>query len=253
MFVDVHAHLTHEAFSQDLPDVIKKAKENNVLIVCAGSGIVDNQSVLRISRKYGNVYASLGLYPWDAVSLSEGEIDFCIDNIRKNAENIVCIGEIGLDHHWGKGKEDLAKQEWVFNKLLDLSIEINKPVLIHCRKAEQDVLEVLRTFEGKTIIHCYTGPQSLAQEFVDMGCYFSIPAIIVRSKSFKKLVRKVPVNQLLTETDSPFMGLTRERRAEPVDVIEGVKEIAKIKNMSYEKTRDIIFGNFKRMFKVNLK
>ena len=101
MIVDVHAHLTHENFTLDLPKVIKRAED--MIIVCAGSGHRDNQRVLKIARKHDNIFASLGLYPWDAVSLTEGEVDFCIDHIRENADKIVCIGEIGLDYHWGKG------------------------------------------------------------------------------------------------------------------------------------------------------
>lgn len=251
MFVDVHAHLTHEEFNDDVEKVINRAFDNKVLVVCAGSGLKDNQAVLRLCESHKGVLASLGLYPWDAVSITDDEVDYCIENIRERALKIVCVGEIGLDYHWGKGKEDLDKQYWVFNKMLELALDIKKPALIHCRQAEHEALEVLRSYEGNSIIHCYTGPLKFVPDFLNLGCYFSIPAAVARNKSLRNLVKLVPMTQLLTETDSPYMGLEPGGRNEPVKVIEGLKKISEIKKLSIKETEAAIFDNFKRLFKIS--
>lgn len=247
MLIDVHAHLTHEQFKNDLPSVIKRASK--MIVLCAGSGHRDNQAVMKICALNSNVLPSLGFYPWDCVTLSEEEIDFAIDYIRGNASKIVCIGEVGLDYHWGEGKQDLEKQDLTFNKMLELGLDIKKPVLIHCRKAEKEVLKTILDYDGSYIIHSYTGPKNLVSEFVKKGCYFSIPAVVVRSKSMKKLVSAVPINQLLTETDSPYLSPKEGERNEPINVSYGLKAISEIHKLSLDKTEEQVFDNFKRLFK----
>ncbi len=245
MFFDVHCHLTHEAFKNDLPDVIKRAKD--VTIHCAGSGLHDNEKVLEISRQYGNVKASLGLYPWDAVELSEGETGVVFDQMRKHKDEIICIGEVGLDHYWGKSEADWQKQEWVFSRILDLANELGKPVLVHTRKAEKESLEMIEGRE-KIIIHSYTGPQKLVPEFLEQGCYFSIPAVLLRSGSFQSLVKKVPVNRLLTETDAPYLPPKSGERSEPSFVKLTVKKMAEIKGLSEKEVEDALTQNYKAIF-----
>lgn len=247
MFFDVHAHLTHEHFKKDLDEVVKRAKD--VTIHCAGSGLRDNELVLDLADKYSNIKASLGLYPWDAVEITEGEVDLCLDLIKQHAGDIICIGEVGLDHYWGKAEEDWEVQEWVFEKALLLAEEVNKPVLVHTRKAEREALELLTPHdEARVIIHSYTGSQKLVSGFLDRGCYFSIPSVIVRSTSFQSLVKKVPVERLLTETDAPFMAPEPGQRSEPVHVKKGLRKIAELKGLTVKEAEQALTDNYKRLF-----
>lgn len=246
MFFDVHAHLTHEHFKKDLDEVITRAK--NITIHCAGSGLHDNELVLDLADKHLNVKASLGLYPWDAVEVTEGEVDLCLEMIRKRASKIVCIGEVGLDHHWGRAEEDWETQEWVFEKALMLAESVNKPVLVHTRRAEREVLELLEPHDVRVVIHSYTGPQRLVEGFLDIGSYFSVPSSVVRSSSFQSLVKKVPVNRLLTETDAPFMAPEPGKRSEPIHVKDGLRKIAELKDLSFKEAEKRLTENYKTLF-----
>lgn len=247
MFFDVHAHLTHDSFTDDLPAVIARAK--SVIIHCAGSGLVDNERVLDLADKYLNVLPSLGLYPWDCVELTEAEVDLVMEQIKKHQRRIMCIGEVGLDHHWGKARGDHEKQEWVFDNFLTLAEDLSKPVLVHTRRAESECLGLLREHEARAIIHSYTGPQKLVSGFLERGCYFSIPSIVVRSSSFQDLVRKVPIDRLLTETDAPFMAPIIGQRSEPVNVKDGLKKIAELKGLSLKEVEQVLTNNYNKLFK----
>ncbi len=247
MLFDVHCHLTHEWFKKDQQEVIKRAEK--VIIHTAGSGLKDNEEVLKLSENNENIKASLGLYPWDAVTLSEGEIDFNIDFIKKNKEKLTSIGEVGLDHHAGKAIKDWEYQEWVFEKILIMAEEIKKPIVVHTRKAEKETLEILKNHEVKAIIHSYTGPQKLVPMFLEQGYYFSIPAVIVRAGNFQSLVKKVPINRLLTETDAPFMAPVTGERSEPINIKQGLSKIAEIKKLSIKEAEEELTKNYKELFK----
>lgn len=246
MFFDVHAHLTHAAFRSDLPEVIKRA--GDVVIHCAGSGVEDNQQVLEICSKYSNVKASLGLYPWDAVRAGEDLIDVNLELIKRNSSRIVCIGEVGLDHFEHESREDWGFQEWVFENLLELAGEVGKPVLVHSRKAEGKVLELMSNHDVKAVIHCFTGSHKLIPKFLELGYYFSIPASVVRDGGFQALVSKVPVERLLTETDSPYLSPVAGGRSEPADVKGSVKKIAELKGLTPEKAEEILTSNYRELF-----
>ncbi|HLE06161.1 MAG TPA: TatD family hydrolase [Candidatus Nanoarchaeia archaeon] len=247
MYADVHAHLTHEFFKNDLPEVILRAKD--VIIHCAGSGIEDNKRVLELTSRYPNVRASLGLYPWDAVRLGEDLVDINLEFIRANASKLVCIGEVGLDFFEGKAESDLEFQEWVFNSVLELAEELTKPVIIHSRAAEKRVLELLSEHEVTGVIHCYTGSHKLLARFLELGFYFSIPASVVRVNSFQDLVSKLPVDRILTETDSPYLAPVPGGRSEPSYVKDSVKKIAELKGLTLKKMEEQLTSNYNSLFK----
>jgi len=245
MLLDIHCHLTHKLFEQDVDKVIKRSGE--VIIVCAGSGLIDNQKVLALASKHSNVKASLGFYPWDAVNSTDEQINGCINFMKNNKSKAVIIGEVGLDHHWGQSKVDWAKQELVFRRLLKFCDDNNKPVLIHCRDAEAIVLKVISDYSCNKVIHCYTGPLSLVPEFLSRDCYFTIPALIAKSKSFVKLCKKLPVNRLLTETDSPYLSPVQLERNEPVNVRLGLEVISKLKDLSFKDCEEQVFKNYESL------
>ncbi len=246
MFFDVHCHLTHQAFSDDVISVINNARD--VIIHVAGSGLSDNKRVIDLSKEFSNVKASLGLFPWDAVNMGDGLVDTNLSFIKEHANDIICIGEVGLDHYWGKAREDWDFQEWVLNKIIDLSLDINKPLLFHTRKAEKDVLRVINNRGVNGIIHSYTGPHKLVNDFLSAGCYFSIPSVVARSPSFQSLVKRVPLNRLLTETDAPFLPIKAGQRSEPVNVKNTVKVIAEVKGVSVSVVEEELTNNYYTVF-----
>ena len=140
-------------------------------------------------------------------------------------------------------------QKEIFIKIIELPEKIKKPLILHTRKAEADVLEILESAKIKNaILHCFSGNMKLVNKAHDLGCYFSIPPVIARLEHFHSLVKLIPSTRLLTETDSPYLSPIKEKRNEPANVKKSVEEISKIKKIEYEEAEKIIFSNFQKIF-----
>ena len=172
--VDVHCHLSHKEFDTDLDEVISRAKKEGVkAIVCSGVNPADNIRVLEIAKKYDMVHASLGAYPIDLLGLvlknmglpRQAEpinLDEQFEFFKKNKKDIISIGEVGLDYKFGSKHKDKQKEN--FKKILDFTEKFKKPLVIHSRNAEQDVIDVLETSSIKksnVVLHCFEGNKKL--------------------------------------------------------------------------------------------
>ena len=246
MLVDVHCHLTDERFS-NLDNVIKNAKKNNLVsIISNGTNFEDNLNVLKLSRKYSIVKASLGLYPLDAVKLNEKELAKVFNQIKDNKNNIISIGEIGMDFKFNK---EIKKQKEIFLKIIELSEKIKKPLIIHSRSAEKEVIELLETSKNKNfLLHCFTGNFKLAKRIFDNGYYLSIPCIINRSRHFQDIAKNFELKQILTETDAPYLSPFKDKMNEPGFVRETIKKISEIKNLEEKEITNIIYMNYQKLF-----
>ncbi|MBI2670511.1 TatD family hydrolase [Candidatus Woesearchaeota archaeon] len=248
MLLDIHCHLTDKYFNDKIEHLIKACNAQNIgIIISAGLNPEDNKKVLELSRKFDIVKASLGIYPIDSISLTEHEIDNEIDFIKKNKNKIIAISEVGLDLFYTK---KIKKQREVFQKFIELSEKISKPLIIHSRKAEQEVIAMLESSRVKfPIFHSFGGNKNLVKRAIDNECYFSVPPLIVRSSNFQTLVSLVPLNQLLTESDSPYQSPKKEEENTPINVRECIRKISEIKNLDNLETENIIFMNFQKIFK----
>jgi len=266
MLIDVHCHLDHHFYKDDLDKVIENARKAGVVrIITSGIDWNTNNIALSLSDKYDIVKAALGRYPEDALD-REGYyehnphakrtfVDEDVDFMRKNKDRFVAIGECGLDLFNGK---DLAAQIPVFKKLVELSIELKKPIIIHSRKAEREVLQILLGYKGrldpdKVILHCFSGRKSLIKQAIDEGYNFSIPCNIKRAEHFQGIVSNSPLKKILTETDAPYLSPYKNpdgsfNRNEPAFVSETIKVIADIKGMTEEDCKNQIFMNYQRIF-----
>src|SRR3989344_1520422 len=247
MLVDIHCHLNFKDYDKDRDEVIKRAEKLNMIIVDSGTNIEDNKKSLELSKRYKIVKSSLGLYPLHAVKLNEKQLENEINFIRENKDKIIAIGEIGLD----KSEENcnFEKQVEVFKEVLSLAEKINKPVVIHSRKAEKECIDILETFKIKHIdMHCFGGNFKLVKKIQDNGWIFSIPTNIVRLFHFQKIVEETPMSQLLTETDSPYLSPYPEKRNEPSFVVETIKKISEIKKLDEEEAKKLIYMNFQKNF-----
>jgi len=266
MLIDVHCHLDHALYSKDIETVISNSKKEGVVkIIAAGIDHHTNKIVLDLAKKYDIVEASLGRYPEDALDSEDyysekgptikTTVDEDIAFMMKHRKEFIAIGEVGLDLHTGK---DIASQIVTIKKLIQLSIELGKPLVIHSRKAEKETLDVLGSFQGKlecdkVILHCFSGRKSLIKEAIANGYNFSIPANIVRAENFKTLVSMCPMKHLLTETDGPYLSPFKNedgsfKRNEPRYVKETIKVMAKIKGITEEDCENQIFMNYQRVF-----
>jgi TatD DNase family protein len=261
-YVDVHAHLDHRDFSKDLDDVMVRAKISGVKVIIAqGVNHESNQQVLALAKKYDIVKAALGLYPLDAINVkvpdsyfseepllsrTKTDVDTTLAFIEKNKSGIMAIGEVGMDL---KFTQDLKTQKENFQKIIDLSKKIKKPLIVHSRKAEKETIGMLESAGAKQVVmHCFGGSHKLVKRIEDAGWMLTIPANVVRSSHFSELVKKVHISRLLTETDAPYLSADPGKRNESSEVVGAVKVIAKIKGMTEVDTANAIFQNYQDMF-----
>ncbi len=244
MLVDIHCHLDHELFSKDLEEVIKRTK--NMIAVTAGINHKSNLEVLKLSKKFKNIKASLGIYPLDALDMSIKDIDDEIEFIKRHSKDIVAIGEIGLDFKDSRNKD---RQIRVLTKMINELNYLNKPFIVHSRSAEKKCVELFEKLDVKKVVfHCFQGKFDLVRKIEKNNWMISIPCIVKRSKHFQKIVEEVNASQLLTETDSPFLSADVGKRNEPFLVDETIKIISSIKHIEKDKLEKIFFGNYKKFF-----
>ena len=267
--IDIHAHLEHEKFKDDLDKVISRAEKAGVkFIINSGVNKKTNREALELSKKYNIVKASFGIYPIDALAKEMSELEssgFSRDIeeldvneelkwIEEHKDDCVAIGEIGLDYNWEEirnSEKAKEKQKATFRKILKLARKINKPVIIHSRKAEEDAIEILEEEKMKKVVmHCFSGRKSLIKRCIENKWFFSVPPIITRLQHFQTLAFFVPLSQLLTETDSPYLSPVAGERNEPVNVAVTIKEIARIKDLDEKEVADVIWKNAETIFNI---
>ncbi len=261
--IDVHAHLEDTRFEEDLKKVIGRfEKTGGVCIISSGTNPETNRKALEIARKHNIVKVSFGLYPLDALAkeVEQNEDNslrkikpFNIDEelvwIERHKDECIAIGEVGLDYNWPEFAKHKEKQIKFFEKTIALAKKIDKPLIIHSRKAELDAIEVLEKHQCKKVVmHCFNGKKSLIKRCVENGWFFSVPPVIMRLEHFKMLVEITPLKQLLTETDAPYLSPVVGTRNEPSNITITIKEIAKIKNTGEENIAEQIFKNAKDLF-----
>lgn len=220
-------------------------KQSNVITLTQGVNPKSNKKVLEISALYNITKPALGIYPVDALKLSDEQIDSEIESIRKNKP--LAIGEVGLDLKHGN---NIEKQKEILNKFINLAKELDVPIILHSRKAEKETIELLESSKyNKVIMHCFNGNMELVQKIIDNGWYFSIPTIVKYSEHFQKVIQKTPIEQLFCETDSPFLHPDKKPNNEPSNIIEAYKKIAEIKEMKLKEVEKQIEKNYKNLFK----
>ena len=237
MLVDVHCHI--EDFN-DVDQVIDRAVSKGVkAILNNGSNRESNEKTLELARKYDVVKACLGLFPSDILKINDvsKEIDWIF------SQDFFAVGEIGLDGTYG----GMDTQEKWFREIVTKSV--GKVVLVHTRKAEEKIIEVLEELGKKEVVlHCFCGSLKLVERCVKNGWYFSIPTNVVFSEHFQELVKKLPISKILTETDSPFLSPVKGERNEPMNVEKSVAKIASLKGLDEEECMKMIYMNYRRCF-----
>jgi TatD DNase family protein len=235
MLIDSHAHLEMREFDSDRGEVVRRAKEAGIdAIVTVGTNLRDCLKALAIAAQYEFVYAALGVHPHDVKGIDEKTYSA----LRKlvGQPKVVAYGEIGLDFFRNRSPRDV--QIRCFGEQLELADEFDLPVIIHDRDAHAETLNMLRTWKGKKrgIVHCFSGDAAMAKKCLDLGFHISIPGPVTYPKSEKLLevVRQVPLERMLVETDAPYLTPQphRGKRNEPAYVVHTAKRIADIKGIT---------------------
>lgn len=246
--VDFHCHLDFKDFDIDREDLILKLQEQKIIAISNTINRENYEYTRKLFDDIKNVKVTPGLYPTDAEKITDDEFLDYINFLRKNKNDFIAIGEIGLDAHITKSKELLEIQENRFRKLIELGIEIDKPLIIHTRKQEQKVLEIIEEYVNKYNfhkfnLHCFTGKKKLINKIKELNIYVSIPLTILNTESFEILVSKISISNILVETDSPFLNPQKKRNS-PLNIPLIYEKIASIKGFNKEEIENIIYKNY---------
>lgn len=245
MFIDAHCHL--DSF-ENIGEIVGNAKKKGVSIMVAqGTNPETNRKVLELAKQFTEIKVALGLYPIEALTMKEKAIEEEIAWIKKHKKEIVAIGEVGLDLK--EDQEQFSKQQRVFGEIIELAKGIKKPLIIHSRKAElQTIVQLEQAKAKKVLMHCFSGKLSLAKRIADNGWYLSIPTSVKNSEHFQHVIKQTPIENLLCETDSPYLHPDRAFPNEPANVMVSYEMIAKIKNISLKEVEKQIENNYKKLF-----
>ena len=257
LLIDAHSHLDHHLLINKIDEIVKRARNAGLKhIITNGINPETNRICLELSKKYDIVECGMGIYPRTAlkkeieagdypIKLEDFDIDEEIGFIKKNKNNIVAISEVGLDFVNGEDAQQIED----FQKMIQLSEELSKPIVIHSRKAEQKAIEMLESSKNKKIImHCFSGKKSLVKRIADNGWFLTIPTVVVRAFQFQDVIKSVPITQLFCETDSPYLSPYKEQANEPSFVVESYKKIAELKNMDVIEVANNIYMNWQKVF-----
>ena len=254
MLVDSHAHLEMDEFDGDREAVIRRAQESGVdCIVTVGLNLEDSRKAVALAERYSSIYASVGVHPHDVKSIDETTYDLLRE--LSKSDKVIAYGEIGLDFFRNLSPRDLQIRR--FGEQLELAAELDLPVIIHDRDAHSETVEMLKgRGEGRGgVIHCFSGDYDMAAKCLDMGFYISIPGTVTYKKSdtLRDIVRKLPIDRLLVETDSPFLSPepNRGKRNEPAYVAHTARRIAQIKGIPFEEVERITSRNARDVFGMN--
>jgi len=246
--IDVHCHLEQEDYDKDRDEVIEKCKKELKAIITSCAHPKDIDLTLSLVEKYkGFVFAMAGIHPEHIKEINEHELEEYLEKIRQNKERIVSIGEIGLDYFISKEEK---RQQELFSRMLKFAKEIGKPVTIHIRDAFEDAIRILEQEDiQKVHLHMFGGRKFL-QRVLENGWVISENTIILRGKNYKKIMRDTPLEKLMLETDSPWLGLEGKRN-DPLSVKVVAEKIADIKKLSFKEVDRITTENALKFFELS--
>lgn len=248
---DTHSHYTDEAYNNDRDSLLTEIfdKEVSYIIECA-TDYDSSVKALKLSEKFDNLYVALGIHGLD----SERAYKTDFEKIKPLFENkkVVAVGEIGLDYHYEKESRNIQLE--CFKSHLSLSNELNLPVIVHDREAHQDTFDLIKEYNSRGIIHCYSGSVEMAKEYIKLGLYIGIGGAVTfkNAKTIKEVAKIIPIENIVLETDCPYMTPEPYRgKRNRSDYIKFVaQKIADIKNMEAQEVINICTENEKSLFNI---
>ncbi len=280
-YIDIHAHVNFKAFDDDRDEVMRRAHDNDTIVINVGTQIDTARKAVAMTNEYQEgVYAIIGLHPihtgasyHDTKELGEGGNEFtsrgeifdkeAYRELLKNPK-VLAIGECGLDYY-RMDIESVEKQKNAFIAEIELANELDKPLMLHIRNnpkdktrnAYFDALEILKKYSSQNLpagsrgdVHFFAGGPEEAKAFLDFGFTLSFTGVITFTHDYDEVIRSTPLDRIMSETDCPYVAPVpyRGKRNEPVHVREVVKRIAEIKNLPESKVAEAIIANAKRVF-----
>jgi TatD DNase family protein len=272
MIIDTHSHLNFNSYKDDVNEVIKRCLDNDVWMINVGSQYNTSKRAVELAENHSEgVYAAIGLHPIhletglvkikddpDEIQFKTIEEDFDDKIYRELAKSkkVVAIGEIGLDYYWkpkttNRKEQFKEKQKNILFKQLNLAKELDLPVILHCRMAHEEMINLLKEYgEIKGVVHCFTGNLNQAKEYIEMGLYLGLNGIIFKL-NIDEVIKEISIDKFLIETDCPYLTPpSKIGRNEPMYVKYVAEKISEIKNIKLEEIINKTTENAKKLFKI---
>jgi len=251
MIIDSHCHLDYEPLINNINQILLNAKKNNITqLLTIGTSLESSKKVLEIVEKHENVYGAIGIHPNSTTNNLIGLNELVA--IKKKSKKIIAFGETGLDYFYKRSEKNDQIQS--FEKHIEFAISEQVPVIIHTRDSDEDTISIIKKYYTKTkfLIHCFTGSLDFAKNLLDLECLISFSGIITFKKStdLRNVVKYVPMEKMLIETDSPYLSPDplRGKSNEPANVKIVAENVALIKEISFEEVANLTTSNFKNFF-----
>ena len=280
MIIDTHSHLSFKAYDNDRDEVIKRTRKEGVVCIDVGTKYETSQRAVELAEANESIFAAIGMHPihikTDLLKLKmddeEGAFaplgeEFDAEKYKKLAlsgsRRVVAVGEIGLDYYYRpKSKIKLEEfkelQKNIFIQQLELAEELNLPVIIHCRMAFEDLLNILKNYSLSTInyklsgvIHCFTGNWKETQKFLALGFYIGINGIIDKL-DLTEVIKNTPLDRILVETDCPYLTpkVEGDKRNEPIFVKHVIQRIADLREITFDEVASATAQNAQKLFRI---
>jgi TatD DNase family protein len=257
MFIDTHAHLFYPNFQSEADQIIERAKQNGVdYIIVPGTDIITSTQAVELADKYDCVYAAIGVHPHDSKDWNDSNI-LKLEELSKN-KKVVAIGEIGLDYFYDFSPR--ATQIIAFEAQIELALKLKLPIIVHNREANEDIMQFAHKYKDSGLraqYHCFAGSIADARELVEMHHYISFPGIVTfkNAESVRNVLSRVTIENLLLETDCPFMTPVphRGQRNEPAYIKLIAEKIAEVHHLSLKDVGRTTSYNTFKLFGIGMK
>lgn len=252
--IDTHCHLTESHYKDDLSTVVDNFSSAGIdFVVTIGYNNQNNIEGRDVAHRYNNVYYTIGIHPDECDSYDQAELE----SLLVNADHkLVAVGEIGLDYYHNKDNKD--KQKQVFVQQIELAKKYNLPIVIHCRDAYGDTLDILKKyapFNGSAVMHCYSGSLEFAKEIIKLGVKLSFTGSVTfkNAHNLHEVAKNIPLDSFFFETDSPYMTPEpfRGKRNEPKNVFLVAEYVANLREIDKDELIKITDHNARNFYKIN--
>ena len=259
MFIDSHCHIDGPEYDADREEVIARARDAGVTTMLnVGTGDPHSgafERAVALAEKHRAIYCAIGVHPHDAKLFDEAAEKRLI-GLAKQSSRLLAWGEIGLDYHYDHSPRDV--QRAVFGRQLRIAQELQLPVVVHSREADDDTIEILRSQSAGSdragVLHCFGATLRMAEQAIELGFYVSFAGNLTfkRADDLRAIAQALPLDRLLVETDCPYLTPVpfRGKRNEPARVVETARLLAKLKGIAFEEIGRITSENFTRLFGV---
>ena len=256
MIADSHCHLDYSNLYDQLDQVVKRAQINQVkylLTIC--TTLESFKKIILIIEKYEDIYGTFGIHPHESKKYKNVDLDYIL-NLKKKYKKVIGIGETGLDFYYNYSDKETQKKSFIEH--IHAASQLNIPLIVHSRNAEIETYDILKSEKNnsnlKVLIHCFTGSKNFAKKLIDINCYISVSGVITfkNSTELAETVSSIPIENLLVETDSPYLAPMpyRGKTNEPSYIVHTVEKLAEIKKISKTEVISNTTYNFKNLFKL---